>query len=159
MFVSLTIQLLVYCAPCPKNPPSTFTPTLRENTDPENTTVIITEGLLHPRALEHGERVTDFESGLERHQWALKGAQKFPALEKRGDFPLRFPLWVTAQNPSSGSVLPQSPDQSKVTLSLWNSTVLALWCAQFGTQDKCHLISTPLLAPFLSLTTEISKVT
>jgi phosphotransferase system glucose/maltose/N-acetylglucosamine-specific IIC component len=68
MFVSLTVQLLVYYAPCSQNSPSTLTPTLRENTSPENMTSIIPERPVHLRALEHSERVTDFESGLKRHR-------------------------------------------------------------------------------------------
>ena len=70
MFESLTIQLLVYYAPSPKNPPSTLTPTPRENTNPENKIAIIPGGPVYPGALEHSEGGTDFESGLERHRWA-----------------------------------------------------------------------------------------
>lgn len=78
-------------------------------------TSIIPERPVHLRALEHSERVTDFESGLKRHRWALKDDQKFPVSEKRGDFPLRFPLRVVTQNPSSGSNVLSLEDKTNVT--------------------------------------------
>lgn len=124
VLVSLTIRLLVYYAPYPKIPPRALTPTPGENTNPENSTTTPLRDRCVLRAQWRGWLILK----VVRLQWALKDDQTFPMLEKRGDFPLTFPLQITTRNQYSPFNY-KSPDHPKVSFPVEFHSACSLMCS------------------------------
>lgn len=151
-FLFLTIQLFAYYVPCSRNPglkdvAPQFADTyiLREHTPREHYhyrrwQVGASQGL---RTQWRGWLI--LITGLDRHSGALKDDQKLPMVGKKGDFPLIVlpPCNYTAPSPSSAPYKTLFLYHAKVTVSLWNSTALAVWFTQFGTHNKWHLTYFP----------------